>query len=139
MAKTYRVTGLVRLVNRVMKWMARIGRGPSSVLTTTGRRSGEAREVPVSPITVDGVEYLVSPYGAVSWVHNIRANPTATLSRGGRTRSVRLVEVTAPPVVLAYRARESFARPYMDLPDEPTEDEVRQRAHRFPVFKVEAI
>ncbi len=51
-------------------------RAAIEVLTTTGRTSGEPRQVPVSPIAMGGQEYLVSPYGNVGWVHNARANPT---------------------------------------------------------------
>jgi len=83
-------------------------------MTTTGRKTGERRRVPVSPIVVEGVDYLVSPYGEVGWVHNVRADPTVTLSHGSKTRQGRLEEVTdrsGAPVVAAYHARESFSSP----------------------------
>jgi deazaflavin-dependent oxidoreductase (nitroreductase family) len=128
-----------RGVNRIMTWMARRGFGKSEVLTTTGRKSGESRDVPVSPILKDGVEYLVSPYGEVAWVHNVRANPAVTLRRGSTVRSVRLEEVTdrsGAPIVAEYHARESYARPYMDVPENPTVDDFAARSDQFPVFRV---
>lgn len=137
MAETYRVTGAIRQFNRFMMWLARRGMGPSSVLTTKGRRTGLPRQVPVSPMTIDGVEYLVSPYGRVDWVRNARATPEVSLTRGGKTRSVRLVEVSQPQVVLAYRDREKFARRYMDLPENASEGDVEPGL--FPVFRVEAL
>jgi hypothetical protein len=66
MAKKYEVTGSI---NRLTSVLARLGVGRTQMMTTTGRKSGEARRVPVSPIVVDGVEYLVSPYGERAWVH----------------------------------------------------------------------
>jgi deazaflavin-dependent oxidoreductase (nitroreductase family) len=106
-------------------------------MTTTGRKSGEPRRVPVSPIVVEGVEYLVSPYGEVGWVHNVRADPTVTLSRGSKTRQARLEEVGDGAAVLAgYYARESFSRPYMDVPEDPTLDDFAARSAEFPVFRV---
>jgi hypothetical protein len=62
-------------INRITSAVARLGVGRTQVMTTTGRKTGERRRVPVSPIVVEGVEYLVSPYGEVGWVHNVRARP----------------------------------------------------------------
>jgi deazaflavin-dependent oxidoreductase (nitroreductase family) len=139
MAESYQATGGIRAFNKVMMGLARMGFGPSSVLTTTGRRTGLKRMVPVSPITIDGNEYLVSPYGEVDWVRNARSNPAVSLMRGSRTRSVHLVEVTEPKVVVAYHGREKFARRYMDLPDSPTEGDVEAKAGLFPVFRVDPV
>ena len=139
MAKNYQVTGMIRTVNWVMAWLARRGRGPAHVLTTTGRSSGDPRSVPVSPIARDGVEYLVSPYGEVAWVKNVRANPVVTLEREKTIRTCRLVEVTgqAPEVVKAYYEREGFARKYMDVPDDPSLADFEAASAAFPVFRVE--
>jgi deazaflavin-dependent oxidoreductase (nitroreductase family) len=136
MAKQYEVT---RGVNRLTSWMARLGIGRTELMTTTGRKSGQPRQVPVTPIVHDGSEYLVSPYGAVSWVHNVRASPTVELRLGATRRTVRLEEVggaAAAPVVAEYHARERFARPYMDVPEQPTVEDFIAAADSFPVFKV---
>lgn len=89
-AKRYEVTSSTRMVNRFTSWVARRGLGKIEVLTTMGRKSGQPRNVPVSPIEIDGVEYVVSPYGEVSWVRNVRANPTVTMRHGSKERRVRL-------------------------------------------------
>jgi deazaflavin-dependent oxidoreductase (nitroreductase family) len=136
MAKEYQVP---RNVNRLMAWAAKRGWGKTQLLITTGRKSGQAREVPVSPLQMDGLEYVVSPYGEVSWVHNVRANPAVTLRHGSKERRVRLEEVSgsaAAPVLAAYYEKESFARPYMDVPESPTVDDFAARADQFPVFAV---
>ena len=137
MAKEYKPT---RNVNRLMAWAAKRGMGKTQVMTTTGRKSGQRREIPVSPLEMDGVEYVVSPYGDVSWVHNVRANPSVTLRHGSTERQVRLEEVTGPPAAsaaAAYYQRESFARPYMDVPENPTEADFAEKTALFPVFKVD--
>jgi len=137
MAKKYEVT---RNVNRLMSWAARRGMGKTQLMTTTGRKSGESREVPVSPLELDGVEYVVSPYGEVSWVHNVRVNSSVTLRHGSKERQVRLEEITGPnaaSAAAAYYQRESYARPYMDVPENPTEDDFTAKAALFPVFKVD--
>lgn len=136
MVKEYRASPFV---NRITSLMARMGVGRTEVLTTTGRKSGKSREVPVSPIVHEGVEYVVSPYGEVAWVGNVRANPEATLRLGSKERRVRLNEVdgeAAAPIVAAYHAKESFARPYMDVPENPTITDFAAHAARFPVFRV---
>jgi deazaflavin-dependent oxidoreductase (nitroreductase family) len=137
MAKKYEVT---RNVNRLMSWAARRGMGKTQLMTTTGRKSGERREVPVSPLELDGVEYVVSPYGEVSWVHNVRSNPSVTLRHGSKQREVRLAEITGPTAAsaaAAYYQRESFARPYMDVPENPTEADFAAKSALFPVFRVD--
>lgn len=137
MVKTYEASATV---NRLTSWMARRGWGRTEILTTTGRSSGDQREVPVSPIELEGAEYLVAPYGEVGWVRNVRAAPEATLRHGSTTRPVRLVEESgdvAATVVAGYYARENFPRPYMDVPESPTEADFAAREGAFPVFRVE--
>jgi deazaflavin-dependent oxidoreductase (nitroreductase family) len=136
MAKEYHAT---KLFNWIMRWTTRAGVGRSEILTTIGRRSGKAREVPVSPIEVGGEQYLVAPYGEVSWVENARANQSVTLRHGASTRQCHLVEVTddAAEVVKAYWDREKFPRPYMDVPGEGDISDFASVAGRFPVFRVE--
>jgi len=136
MAKEYHPT---KGVNRLVSWMARLGIGKSVVMTTTGRKSGQSRDVPVSPIVKDGTEYVVSPYGEVAWVHNVRANPKVMMRHGSKVRSVRLEEMTdgsGAPIVAEYHAGESFARPYMDVPENPTVEDFAARSDQFPVFRV---
>ena len=139
MAKQYEVTTGKRVVSWMMGQAARFGLGDFAVLTTTGRKSGEPRMVTVSPITHDGTEFVVSPYGDSGWVLNLRADPAATLKRGGSERQVTLVEVTGAQdgVVAAYHRREAFARQFMDLPDDPTPADFAAASAQFPVFRVD--
>jgi deazaflavin-dependent oxidoreductase (nitroreductase family) len=70
------------------------GRGPM-VLTVTGRRSGEPRSTPITPMHVAGERYVVGGFPGADWVRNAQANPEATLSQGRRSERVRMVEM--PP------------------------------------------
>jgi deazaflavin-dependent oxidoreductase (nitroreductase family) len=119
--------------------MSRLGLGPTQVLATTGRRSGQERTVPVTPIHVNGFEYVVAPYGQVSWVHNVRADPNVTLRKGRNIRHVRLVDVTleAAEVVKAYWDKIPYVRSYMDVPGDASVEDFDSVAGRFPTFRVE--
>ncbi len=71
----------------------RIGRAPVLLLTTTGRRSGEARTAPVLYLA-DGERLIVIGSNAgnersPAWALNLRAHPDATVEVGGERRSVR--------------------------------------------------
>ena len=140
MAREYRTTTTTRAISRIMSWLARRGWGPATILTTVGRKTGTEHQVPVSPVVLDGAEYLVAPYGAVAWVKNLRSRPQATLERGGEAVPITTLEITseeAARVVAAYHAREGFARRYMDVPDDPDVADFLARLDQFPVFRVE--
>jgi deazaflavin-dependent oxidoreductase (nitroreductase family) len=126
---------------RAAGWMAKRlaswGISRLVVLTTIGRRSGEAREVPLAPIRHDGITYLVAPYGEVSWVHNVRAHPEATLRRGRSVRDVILHEVDHPEVVKRYYEREPIASRFMAVPGEGSVADFAAVTGRFPVFRVD--
>lgn len=139
MAKQYQVTGMRRVINRAASTLARLGRGPSWELTVTGRRSGEPQTVPVTPVELNGSRYLVAPYGAVGWVHNIRAAGEATLRRGGSTDRITVTEVDAEeagPVLAAYHhALERVVGAYFDVPKDPTVEDFVAAAADHPVFR----
>ncbi len=68
---------------------------PSLLLTTTGRRSGEPRTVPLLYLA-DGSDFIVmaSNFGQRShpaWSANLLARPEATVTVGGRPLPVRAV------------------------------------------------
>ncbi|MEM9655071.1 MAG: nitroreductase family deazaflavin-dependent oxidoreductase [Actinomycetota bacterium] len=65
---------------------------PIIMLTTTGARSGQARTHPVLGIPFgEDLGLQSGNFGVTSvpaWVHNLRANPEATIEYGGRTVEV---------------------------------------------------
>jgi len=141
MAKRYRLSMFRKALNTTMSALARRGRGPAWDLTVTGRRSGEPRTVPVTPIEVDGSRYLVAPYGAVGWVHNIRAAGCAVLRRGSETDDITVVEVDgaeAGAVLMAYYTDlERIVGNYFDLPEDPEPGDFVTIVPDHPVFRIE--
>jgi len=66
----------------------------NAYLTTTGRRSGRSRTVPVLPIDLDDgrVALVASNWGQdtrPAWYHNLVADPSCRLERGGVTSAHR--------------------------------------------------
>ncbi|MEN8234131.1 MAG: nitroreductase family deazaflavin-dependent oxidoreductase [Actinomycetota bacterium] len=141
MARKYEVTRFRRAVNSFTSAMARRGNGPASELTVLGRKSGEPRTVPVTPIDVDGSHYLVSPYGAVGWVHNLRAAGHGSLARGGTSKRITVEECAGEEagIVLKpyYEDLERIVGPYFDLPEDPTVEDFTTIAENHPVFRYE--
>lgn len=121
----------------VAKRMASWGLLGLVILTTTGRRTGEDRDVPLRPVRHDGLTYLVAPYGEVSWVHNARAHPAATLRQGREVCRVVLREVDHPEVVKRYYDREPIASRFMDVPGDGDVSDFASIPGRFPVFRVD--
>lgn len=85
--------------NKVFIQMSRLGMsfgGESPVvLTVTGRKSGAPRSTPVTPMTVDGRQYVVAGFPGADWVANARAAGAATIARGRHVRRVRMAELSA--------------------------------------------
>jgi deazaflavin-dependent oxidoreductase (nitroreductase family) len=140
MARQYEVTGTIRKVNAFTSWLARRGWGQQVALTTVGRKSGEPHSVPVSPLDINGVGYLVSPYGEVDWVRNVRADPKVRLRHGKQDREVTLAEV--PParrgdLLLEYWTDQKITRPYFDVPaGSPGASDFAKVADSHPVFRI---
>ena len=144
MAKRYRLGMARRLVNRLMTHQIRRGRGPEDdqILTTIGRRSGLVRSTPITLITDGQERWIVAPYGAVGWVHNIRATGKARLERGGKVEDITVTELSPDAgahVLAEYHARlRRIVGPYMDVPRRgATEDDFKAIATAHPVFEID--
>jgi deazaflavin-dependent oxidoreductase (nitroreductase family) len=141
MARTYRLGPARRAVNSIMAALLMIGVGPKEtyLMTTTGRRSGQLRTTPVTLVGHGGDRWLVAPYGTVSWVHNIRANPALELRRGQHRERLRAQEVTADvagSVLHHYVRAVAVTRPYFDAgPDDPDAAFIDEAA-KHPVFRL---
>ena len=127
--------------NRYVAFLAKRGKGPAWELSTTGRKSGERRKVMVTPVTVDGAEYLVAPYGSVSWVLNLRALNRATLSRGSAISRVKAVEVDGEEagraLAMYYHENAKYVADYFELSSNPTIVDFTRVAETHPVFRIE--
>ncbi|MQY22717.1 PNPOx family protein [Nocardia macrotermitis] len=86
----------VKQFNKIIVGLQRIGIafGPMHLLTVPGRRSGLERTAPVNVVPIAGQRYLIQVYPRAGWVANVRSAETATLSRGRRSSTVRLVELS---------------------------------------------
>jgi len=143
LARTYRLGPARKTLNAGMKALLRIGAGGRStyLLTTTGRTSGWLRTTPVTLVQGDGDRWLVSPYGAVAWVHNVRAHPEVSLQRGRSTHLLHADEVgpqTAGPVLKRYLGQARVTAPFFDVTADATEAAFVAEADRHPVFRLTA-
>jgi deazaflavin-dependent oxidoreductase (nitroreductase family) len=94
-------------MNKFMMAVQKLGipTGPAMVLTVPGRKSGKPRSTPMTPFEYDGGLYVVAGYPAADWASNARAAGAGTLSRGRRSRPVKIVELDAAqsrPVLRAF-------------------------------------
>jgi deazaflavin-dependent oxidoreductase (nitroreductase family) len=76
---------------------------PTYLLTVRGRKSGQPRTTPISVLEQDGKHYLMTPYGVVDWVRNLRAAGEATLTRGRRTEQIRPQELPTSEAILVLK------------------------------------
>jgi deazaflavin-dependent oxidoreductase (nitroreductase family) len=92
--------GWLPFVNRIVRALSRLGLsvGPVRVLTVPGRRTGEPRPTPVSPLTVGGRRYVIAGLPDGDWARNVRAAGRGELAAGRRRTAVTLTEITDPEV-----------------------------------------
>jgi deazaflavin-dependent oxidoreductase (nitroreductase family) len=130
-------------MNKLMMAVQKLGipTGPAMVLTVPGRRSGKPRSTPMTPFRHDGGLYVVAGYPGADWAANARAAGTGTLSRGRRSRTVHIVELTAAqarPILRVFPKEVpvgvSFAKSSGMVVD-GTPDEFEALAGRIPVFR----
>jgi deazaflavin-dependent oxidoreductase (nitroreductase family) len=111
----------------------------SYLMTTYGRTSGLERTTPVNLVEADGQRWLVSPYGEVGWVHNLRANGTFHLRRGRGRESLVAEEVgpeEAAPILKRYVQQVRITAPFFDARrTDPVEGFVAEAGHH-PVFRL---
>ena len=143
MSKTYTLGPTRRAVDVIVTSMLKTGVGAKStyLLTTRGRTSGLPRTTPVVLVETAGKRWLVSPYGQVAWVHNVRATPEITLRRGHTSQTLQARELSAEaagPVLQSYLRHSRVTAPFFDAKaDDPTRAFVAE-AGRHPVFELTA-
>jgi len=93
----------------------------------------------VTLVETEGQRWLVSPYGAVGWVHNVRALPEVSLRRGSTTEVLRAEEVgpnIAGPVLQCYVRNVLVTAPFFDAKADDPVERFAEEARRHPVFKL---
>ena len=97
------IKNLGRMQVRVYEWTGgrvwnRFLGAPCAILTTTGRRSGKRRKVPLLFMEDGDRVVMVASKGGMSkapvWYHNLCANPEAEIQIGGRKRRMVAREAT---------------------------------------------
>jgi deazaflavin-dependent oxidoreductase (nitroreductase family) len=97
----------LKQMNKIVKGLQKLGihTGPAMVLTVPGRKSGHPRSTPMTPFEFQGGLYTVAGFPRADWAANARAAGAGTLSRGRKSRRVKIVELTpeeARPVLRAF-------------------------------------
>ena len=145
MAKTYRVNAFVRISNALAAFLLRMGvkMGTMTLLTVRGRISGQPRTTPVALVELDGDRLLIAPFGSVNWVRNLRAEGSATLTRGRHSERVSAIglsiQESGPILKKMLVGAPSFVANYFDVtPDSPLADFERE-APRHPVFRLNTL
>jgi deazaflavin-dependent oxidoreductase (nitroreductase family) len=137
---------MVNRINKVITGLQRIGVafGPMELLTVPGRRTGRPRTFPIAVIPLTGGRYIMQAFPNAAWVANVRAADTVTLTRGRRSRTVRLVEVPVEErrpllreVVASQPASAAQRLVTNGLATAPTPDAVAAAADRIAVFRVQ--
>lgn len=117
--------------------------GTVRVLTVPGRTSGAPRTTPVSPLRVDGHEYVIAALPQADWARNARAAGRGELRHRRSVRSIELHEVVDPDlrrtVVRAFprevpQGVAFFVR--RGLVDGPDPDQFAAAADRVAVFDI---
>lgn len=130
-----------RAANALIRKLAEVGISiaGSRALQVRGRKTGKARSVVINVLTVEGIDYLVSPRGSTQWVRNVRAAGVVDVGPRWRRRRLQATE-------LADSAKPELVRRYLDkwywevkghiagLTPDSGDDEIRAAAASIPVF-----
>lgn len=108
-----------RIFNRIALATGAVNSEPMTVIK---RLSNLPQTIPMTPVDVDGVKYVVSVRGETEWVRNVRANPHIKLPKSGATDYVATeMPIEARERILAaYKAAASKAthRLFRQLPED---------------------
>jgi deazaflavin-dependent oxidoreductase (nitroreductase family) len=132
---------VARAGNVVIRWLAELGVSIAGTraLRVRGRKTGKSRAVVINLLTVDGLDYLVSPRGNTQWARNVRAAAIVEMGPRWRRQRVRASEVddAAKPELL----RRYLGRWYWQVKDyvggltpDSSDEQLRAVAPTIPVF-----
>ncbi len=137
--------GVAKAANTLIRWLAEAGisLAGTRALRVRGRKTGQVRTVVINVLTVDGVDYLVSPRGNTQWARNVRAAGAVEMGPSWRRRGLRATEVDD-------EAKPELLRCYLDrwywevkghiagLTPDSSDEQVRAAAPSIPVFALTA-
>ena len=147
MARTSPVPRFVLLANTLTVTLLRAGvplvgpgKCPMYLITVPGRKSGQPRTTPIAIFDRRGKRYVLTPYGVVDWVRNLRVSGEAILTRRRRAETVHAREL---PTAEAGLVLEEFIRTgnpigrFFAISATATHDEFEHAAASHPVFLLE--
>lgn len=130
-----------RAANAGVRWLADMGisLAGTRVLRVRGRTTGKQRAVVVNLLTVEGVDYVVSPRGDTQWARNVRASGVVEVGPRWRSRRVAAREVddaAKPELLRRYLARWYWqVKGYVGgLTPDSDDEQLRAAAPTIPVF-----
>ena len=147
-----------RINNAMISSLLRLGVniGSFALLTVRGRKSGKPIETPIAIFVQEGKRYLITPYGVVNWVRNLRAaGGEATITRSRRTEKIHAIELepvaAAPifreavrsgppgiPTALIRVYRSLFVFPYLNVTANASLEEFEREVLTHPVFLLQS-
>ena len=130
-----------RAANAVIRWLAELGISIAGTraLRVRGRKTGKPRAVVINLLTVDGVDYLVSPRGNTQWARNVRAAGVVEVGPRWRRKRAQVSEVddaAKPELLRRYLARWYWqVKGYVaGLTPDSTDEQLLAAAPTIPVF-----
>lgn len=127
--------------NAAIRWLAEMGVSIAGTraVRVRGRKTGQPRSVVVNLLSVDGVDYLVSPRGNTQWARNVRAAGVVEVGPRWRRRRALAGEVddaAKPDVLRRYLARWYWqVKDFVpDLTPDSGDEQLRAAARAIPVF-----
>jgi len=130
-----------RAANVAIRWLADLGVSIAGTraLRVRGRKTGKPQAVVINLLTVDGVDYLVSPRGNTQWARNVRAAGVVEL--GPRWHRVRARVTEVDDAAKSEPLKRYLARWYWQvkgyvagLTPESSDEQLRAAAPSIPVF-----
>jgi deazaflavin-dependent oxidoreductase (nitroreductase family) len=130
-----------RAANAAIRWLAEAGISIAGThaLRVRGRKTGKQRAVVINLLTVDGVDYLVSPRGNTQWARNVRAAGVVEVGprwRRAHARASEVADAAKPDLLRRYLARWYWqVKGYVGgLTPESSDEQFRAAAPSIPVF-----
>ncbi|KZS61839.1 hypothetical protein A4G26_10865 [Mycobacterium kansasii] len=134
-------TRTARSANTAVRWLAELGISIAGtrVLRVRGRKTGKLRPAVVNLLTVDGVDYVVSPRGDTQWARNVRAAGAVAIGPRRRSKNAMVSELAddaKPKVLSRYLAKWYWqVKGYVGgLTPQSGDDELRAAAPTIPAF-----
>lgn len=138
----------LKYVNKVMIGLQKLGVGGTNgpvILTVPGRRTGQPRSTPITPMIVDDKRYVVAGLPDSDWAANVRAAGVATLHQGRQAQRVQMVEMSADqarPLLREFPVKVPTGVGFIKnagLVTGPNPDEFEALAGRCAVFRIDPV